>query len=267
MIKELFPTLYWYLTRQRNPLLLFYDFFLCYILPILFIIHIDVNSISSFLPLNYFTVYVFWLGFISVYEIGYVQNDFYSIHIEEKPSLKTSSLKKSDIIKFVLIRLIVFIFCVSLLFLLTNNTHFVCSYIIFTTLIFTIFSIHNTISYIPLRVITFFLLNLGKIFIFSLFGIISGRFPFLLFPFGIIMALYRLLIYVRKKDIIMAKMKDADFAYPPFLIILFLSIIVIDYITTNLTTVQTWKSVVLYIFFILTIARLLNKMKIYKPRN
>ena len=144
-----------------------------------------------------------YLAFISIYEIGYIINDYYSIKFDENSLLKerAPSKFKSKTIKFwISIRLIVFtLFCAFLPFSKYQEWY------IFYLLLFLIFIFHNLIKKKELKVISFFWLALLRFLAPVIFLVNSDFLNSLFFVASTICVPYRLLSYLDGKELLVMK--------------------------------------------------------------
>lgn len=143
--------------------------------PFFFLIYQETNLLDISL------VILSWLSFMAAYEIGYIDNDYYAIKYEDKPSIRLSENQEIiGIVFFVIIRVIT----ISSIFLITANYLNIedasnLLVLIFITLF--IFIIHNRLKR-KNRILSYSILKSSHLFVplilVSKFSII---FPILLF--------------------------------------------------------------------------------------
>lgn len=214
------------------------------------------NFIDSILYL--FSCY---LAFISIYEIGYIINDYYSIKFDENSLLKERAPIKTtrNTIKFwIFIRIIVFTtLCVFLPFGKYQEWY------IFYLLLFIVFSLHNLIKNKELKVISFywlaFLRFLGPVIFLLKFDFLNS----LCFVAGTISVPYRLLSYLDGKELLaMKERKSLHFRVLYFIMPSIFSLLIYRYNYSSLY-------VALSIYFALNafLFYSLEKLKIFKENN
>lgn len=157
-----------------------------------------------------------WYSFITIYEIGYIDNDFFAIRNEKNPSIRLSEkVKKIHVFKFILIRLIYFIIlCILMYYFLNSNVY--KFYIIINITILIVFLIHNRLKR-EKRFITYSVLKLSHFYIplFAYMNIKSLILGLLIFYLP-----YHLYNYLRK-------FKSNEFFLNPIKIFLLQTIVII----------------------------------------
>jgi phosphoserine phosphatase len=133
------PTLYYFIIRFPTNLIgnIYYHLFFPFIFGVL---------VSAFSIKNILILLLAFLGYIALYEIGYILNDCVSVKKEEKPSIRIDPnsffCKKKNIA--MLIRVLSFLFILILLIHLTSSVPYL--FLISNFLILVIFLIVNTIK-------------------------------------------------------------------------------------------------------------------------
>lgn len=188
------PFFYFQQTRLNNKKALFF--------------HGVYEWIPAFVLSLYFTpVYgtvvdllLYYLAFISVYEMGYLLNDQLA-HREENGRKRTDRLPKSRIALFVVIRLIVFL---SITFFQGHMS--APLWWAWYSILILQFALHNFVKLPSLNVITFSTLAFIRFFSPIIVLIPSSMIATLVLPIFINYVLFRLFIYMDSKDML----KDFD---------------------------------------------------------
>jgi len=133
------PTLYYFIVRFPTNLIgnIYYHLFFPFIFGVL---------VSAFSIKNILILLLAFLGYIALYEIGYILNDCVSVKKEEKPSIRIDPnsffCKKKNIA--ILIRVLSFLFISILLIYLTSSIPYL--FLISNFLILVIFLIVNNLK-------------------------------------------------------------------------------------------------------------------------
>ncbi len=159
-----------------------------------------------------------YLAFISIYEIGYLFNDIYSIRYERNPRPRLSKIQWNGTL------LIVYIVMRSLVFIAISlwlNVLITRIWIYFYCFLFVAFTLHNLLRKEELKPITFSCLAFLRFFA-PVFPFISVDTFHLVFPpFFICYFLYRLINYLDSKDfLVMPSRKTPEWKLSFYLITL-----------------------------------------------
>ena len=191
------PFTYTFLTRMKeNKSTVFFHCYYEWIVSVGILYLVEGYSLSD--SICYFLLAYF--SFISIYEIGYLVNDFYSIRYERnpRPRLKKVNWSGAYLYIFVAIRILFFFLISSFLDLLTTKI-----WIYFYFILCVVFMMHNLLRNEELKPITFsclaFLRFFAPVFPFISLDTFNSIFP----PFFICYLLYRLINYLDSKDFLM----------------------------------------------------------------
>ncbi len=144
-----------------------------------------------------------YFAFISIYEIGYIFNDFYSVRFEKNGRLRgPRHVNHSTIITWIIFRLLVFISCS--LFLPFGNSH---EWIIFYVVLSIIFLFHNLINEKELKVISFFWLAFLKFLAPVIFLVKIDYLSSLCLVSSLIYVPFRCLSYLESKSLLLMKLR------------------------------------------------------------
>jgi phosphoserine phosphatase len=105
-----------------------------------------------------------WLAFISLYEIGYIDNDFYAVRREKNPSIRLSkSQGQYDVIKFIVLRILYYMLISFFLFAMyeQQNVFFVLAASLVNL---ALYLVHNRVPQIK-RLFTYSLLKASHLYI------------------------------------------------------------------------------------------------------
>ena len=211
------------------------------------------NFFDSFLYL--FSCY---LAFISIYEIGYIVNDYYSIKFDENSLLKQRApinIKNNTINFWIFLRLILFIlFSLFLPFARTQEWY------IYYFILCIVFSFHNLNKNKDLKVISFFWLAflrfLGPVIFLVKFDYVNS----LCFVAATITVPYRLLSYLEGKELlVMKKRKSLFFRMLYFIMPSIFSLLIFRYNYSSL-----YVSLSIYFALIAFLFYFSEKVKIFK---
>jgi len=188
------PFTYFYATRIKQLKKLFFPVYAEWLLGVLILIYFDypvTKAITSF-----FEGYII---FISIYELGYIANDFYSVKLEDNPRRRAERLSNSNswIAVWVTSRLVIAGVITYLLGFYHNNDWLIC-YAILLLMLFAHNVIRNkrikTFTFINLAFARFFLPLVPLLTVPELYKIIPGIF--------INYILYRTFSYMDSKDLL-----------------------------------------------------------------
>ena len=198
------PFLYFYSSRIKKGGSIFFNLLFEWIPWLILILCFSkYDSLESirFLFLSY-------IAFISLYEIGYIANDYFSINFEEHGRDRAPiSFNKKNIIFWVLFRFIIF-------FLISNYLPFggIYGWNIIYIILLLFFTLHNLIKDLQLKSITFFWLALLKYIIPVVFIVREESIYPLLLIATVIYVPFRFLSYLESKNLLlMNKRKTANF--------------------------------------------------------
>lgn len=133
----LVPSLYYfylYFSYAKSRLIDFLIFYFFFPFSVLLLV-----SGGSILP-SLFLFFISWVGYISLYELGYFMNDFFSIKYETSPSLKIDVLVYRLLPLYIASRIILFLF---VWFVLSLSKLDISSYLFFIFLTMLLFLFHN----------------------------------------------------------------------------------------------------------------------------
>lgn len=140
-----------------------------------------------------------YLAFISLYEIGYLGNDVYSVRKEDKPRRRVKDFDPSDavVLLWIAVRLAAFGMISWYLHVLTNPL-----WLAFYVVLAISFYLHNALKDKELKVMTFvnlaFIRYFAPVFIF----LTSGQLMLLAAPVFLNYVFYRTLMYMDSKDLL-----------------------------------------------------------------
>jgi phosphoserine phosphatase len=144
----------YYYFKERTNFFIFFEriFFIFFVL-------IIANKINFF-PISL----LIWISYITLYEIGYIDNDFYAIRGEINPSIRLSEkVTSSHVFKFIIIRAFYFgIFATLMYDILNFDTYII--YISINISVLLVFLIHNRLPR-EKRVLTYSILKLSHFYI------------------------------------------------------------------------------------------------------
>lgn len=147
---------------------------------------------------------LFWLlsylGFISLYEIGYIFNDLVSVRYETNPRKRLGEYNPNQLEFFILIciRVLSFAFCT---YILSCYFDMKMWWVTMSALIL-LYILHNTIQYKPHKIITFFQLAFIRIIAPIVLVLPTDQFAMIIPVYILCYVLYRSLIYMEHKFIL-----------------------------------------------------------------
>lgn len=218
VIKFLFPFSYFYKSRLNSFRSFFFHFYYEWLLNILILIFVAKQTVID-ATTHFILAY---LAFISIYELGYLANDVFSIRKEINPRKRIRSFDPSSL------ELIIWIFFRLLVF--AGITYFLGAYAAinwwsFYFLLALYFLLHNILASGLLKTFTFF--NLAIFRFFAPIFIFLEKDQFLILVPSVIInyVLYRTLTYMDSKELIkVQEREDASFKFYYYLLFLGLSL-------------------------------------------
>jgi len=200
---------------------------------------------SGFVPISAVSNFILaYLAFISVYEIGYIINDFISIKFEEKPRERLGNIIISDatIYAWILIRVITFLFLTHYLHLLSS-----LNWWIFYAVLIGTFALHNVLKKKEFKILTFISLAFLRFY--------APLFPFIEATYlvnsiiGILLfyVFFRTLTYMDSKGLLLLPSR-ASFSFKAsfYLMLLPLSLVIV-FVTDNYLCL--WLNLYFFIFW------------------
>ena len=200
-----------------------------------------------------------YLAFISIYEIGYIINDYYSIKFDENSLLKERApikVKSKNIINlWISLRLIIF----SLICAFSPFGKFQEWYI-FYLLLCIVFSFHNLIKTKDLKVISYFWLAFLR-FLAPIIFLVNFNFYYsLFFVAATISVPYKLLSYLDGKELlVMKERKSLYFRMLYFIVPSLFSLVIYRYNYSSLYVVLSIYFALLAFLFYIS-----EKLKLFK---
>lgn len=191
-----------------------------------------------------------YIAFISVYEIGYIINDFYSIKFDENSLLKERAPVTTDSTTlkiWISLRLIVFtLFCIYLPFGKYQEWY------IYYLFLFFIFNFHNFCKNRDLKVISYFWLALLRFLAPVIFLVKFDFLNSLFFVAATIFVPYRLLSYLDGKEILlMKKRKSLSFRMIYFIMPSIFSLLIYRFNYTSLyVTLSIYFALIAILFYV-----------------
>jgi phosphoserine phosphatase len=174
---------FYYFKERTNLFTLFERLFF-----ILFVLYIT-NKLD-FLPFSL----LLWISFITMYEIGYIDNDFFAVRKEKNPSIRLSKdVSSFQVYKFISIRIFYFLILISICIYFFNFSFFITNIFLIIGVLF-IFIIHNRLPQ-EKRILSYSILKLSHFYI-PLFAVID-LFD-LLVPLILFYLPYHLFNYLKK---------------------------------------------------------------------
>ena len=221
------PFGYFLKTRLNTKSAILFHGYAEYLLGVLFLLYSGLEPLQA--------VYSFglaYLAFISVYEIGYIINDFISVKFEEKARKRLSGMQISDatIYTWIIIRIAAFLFLTYYLGMISSATWWV-----FYVALSAIFALHNVLKRKEYKILTFVSLAVLRFY--------APLFPFMetallvssINGMMLFYVLFRTLTYIDSKGLLNLPAR-ASFSFKAnyYLLLLPLSIVVVfitnDYI-------------------------------------
>jgi len=194
-IKTLYLPFFYYKYSRLNFISSYFYFFFDYLLLPLLILFWIQNSL--FLK-NILLFFVSFIGYISIYEIGYLLNDCVSVKKETNPTLRADAKINSKLKELIIIRITFFILIIILLLNFINIKN-VLIYLFGILLVSFIFGIHNFSKIFKIRYITFPLLRFSH-FIIPLL-IFDINFLIIFFVYFLFYFLYDEISYLNRNNI------------------------------------------------------------------
>ena len=247
----LLPLSYLYFTRIKKNNFEFYVLFEW--LPAIFLLLIfsSLNIIDVI-----YTVFITYILFNCIYEIGYITNDLLSSKFEENGRIRTSQTIKSFwIVLWIIFRVLFFI--IGTMYINMLNIIWI-SYFLSLLLIF---SLHNLITNLELRIITFTWLAWFRFMTPLFFWIDENQLMGVSLSASISFILFRLLSYMDSKNLLMLENRQSNlfriffFSVPLISILIFWSnknaygyIFLTTYNFFIVTVGITLKKLIKYIF-------------------
>ncbi|MBX9852759.1 MAG: hypothetical protein K2X86_13530 [Cytophagaceae bacterium] len=212
----LFPFIYFIKTRvssfQSFVFHLYYEW-----LPAIGFLFLSAFSLSSAL----IDFLIYYLLFISFYELGYMLNDYYSVKYEDSPRLRSKALSGIEVCVIAAVRVIVFAGIVYIKELWQDP-----EFVIFYLLLGIVFLAHNLIRKKEYKIMTF--VNLATFRYVAPFAfVVSSDFLILILPSVFLnYVFYRTLSYIESKNLLnLPDRKNSQFKIAYYLMLVPLSIL------------------------------------------
>lgn len=257
-IKILYLPLFYYKHSRVNSVSSFFYFFFNYLLLPLLILFWSQGEL--FLK-NILLFVIAFLGYISIYEIGYLINDCISVKNEKDPNLRADSRIKSELKNLIISRIVFFIIALFLLFKFINIKN-VIIYLLGILIVSLVFIIHNFSKKFAIRYITFPLLRLSHFLI-----------PLLIFDinFSIVFFIYFLFYFLYNEISYFYRDRYRNIIFIlNFICIIFLTLIFVyllkpgeNYFFDNIRLIKILKNVGIYLIFVnlpVIFKKLFNKL-------
>ncbi len=197
------------------------------------IFHSYYEWIPAFLILVYLETYstaglakgllLSYLAFISIYEIGYFINDFYSTKFEKNPRPRINEdFASYEVVSFIFFRLLVFSLCTYIL-----GFHFdLIWYTFYITLIIS-FLAHNTITIPAVKTVTFLNLSFYRFFAPIFMFLSEDNFKNILLPIILNYCIFRMLTYMDSKNLLnFTERKTPSFKLAYYLLLIPIHVII-----------------------------------------
>ena len=188
------PFTYFYATRIKQLKKLIFPVYAEWLLGILILIYFSYPATKAIT--DFFEGYII---FISIYELGYIANDFYSVKQEDNPRRRSEGLPHNNswIAVWVISRLLIAAVITYLLGFYHNTDWLIC-YAILLVMLFT----HNVIRNKQIKTFTFINLAFGRFFL-PLVPLLTAAELYKIIP-GIFInyILYRTFSYMDSKDLL-----------------------------------------------------------------
>ncbi len=214
------PFLYFYSSRIKKGGSIFFNLLFEWI-PWLILIF-GFSQYDFFQSLKF--LFLSYIAFISLYEIGYIANDYFSIKFEKDGRYRAPiSFNKRNIIFWISCRVIIFS-------LISNFLPFggIYAWNILYIILLIFFTLHNLIKELQLKSITFFWLALLKYIIPVVFIVREESIYPLLLIATVIYVPFRFLSYLESKNLLlMNKRKTVNFRTFYFSVPIFFSVFLI----------------------------------------
>lgn len=204
--QDILPLNYWLRTRIKTSKTLLIYLVMNLLIAASIIVYAKGFGVTAFVSIVHLTI--FWLAYLSLYELGYFHNDFWSLKKEQESGINLEKQAPELFDKKLLYLAVVsrLIFSLSLFYLLDFLLAPAILHELFIILliIFLAFAAHNTIAY-KLRPFSFFLLYFGRYAL--VYPFVKHEFNSLvLFYIFIIPALGYTLIYTLSKNIALSNL-------------------------------------------------------------
>ncbi len=184
-------------------------------------------------------IWLYYLSFISIYEIGYVVNDQIA-HVEPGARQRTTRLSIVQLVVFIGIRLLVFLIITGIQ--LQTYSEFWWGWYFLLVLQFTL---HNTLKVTSLKTITFSYLAFARFFspivMLLPFAVISP----LLLPVVLNYVIFRLFTYMDSKDMLVNFDRKSNSYYIGYYLLLFSFSTLLSYLF------NTWVPLVFNLYYLL----------------
>jgi len=218
-LRFLLPFSYFFKSRLQKARDIIFHFYYEWLIAFLLLAYFTNDSLER-VAVNFFLAY---FAFISIYEIGYLGNDVYSVRNEKDPRLRIKNFNPTNtqLILWVLVRITIFLLISLYLKVMDNPV-----WIVFYLLIILFFLLHNIIKQKEYKVFTFINLAFTR-FLAPVFIFLTSEQLMLIIPSIILnYVLYRTLTYMDSKQLlVMPNRTEAGFKLNYYLLIGGLSIL------------------------------------------
>ena len=201
-LKQLLPFTYYLNSRLINIKLFVFHSYYEWVPAIIILIMNGYGFLES-LKLFFLSYFLF----ISVYEIGYIFNDYVSIKHEKNPRLRNQRKNINNFILFGWISLRVSFFLIVSILFFEINTQLISFY----TLLLISFFIHNSLKNSDLKYLTFINLSIFRFLAPWVFFVPSENVLLYLTPILFFYVLFRSLTYLDSKNLLFMKTKKSKF--------------------------------------------------------
>ncbi|WP_210466230.1 hypothetical protein [Rufibacter roseolus] len=205
VLKFLFPFTYFFRSRLQTLTDIVFHLYYEWVLAFVLLFYFSGNEIGSSV-VNFLLAYI---AFISIYEIGYLGNDVYSVRNELNPRLRVKNFNPSNfqLLIWVLFRIAIFLGITIYLDVLDSAKWWT-----FYTAIVLFFYLHNVIKQKELKTFTFVNLAFTR-FLAPIFIFLSKEQLLLIIPSVLICyVFYRTLTYMDSKGLLnVPSRKNASF--------------------------------------------------------
>lgn len=227
------PFLYFQNTRLNNSKAFFFHFAYEW-LPAIVIAFYYSPLLDTLLD-----IWLYYLSFISIYEIGYVVNDLIA-HVEPVARQRTTRLPIYQLLVFVGIRLLIFLVITRIQ--LQTYSEFWWGWYFFLALQF---ALHNVLKVTSLKTITFSYLAFARFFspivMLLPFAVISP----LLLPVVLNYVVFRLFTYMDSKDMLINFDRKSNSYYIGYYLLLFSFSALLSYLF------KTWVPIVFNLYYLI----------------
>lgn len=246
------PFGYFIKTRLNTPSAILFHGFAEFLLGCCLMIYVGISpmvTIKSFL-LCYF-------AFISVYEIGYIFNDFVSVRFEKNPRKRLASWNPSNglIICWVIIRIVVFL-GLSYYLQVLNQERWIYFYLVLAT----VYTLHNSLAKKEYKIFSFISLGFLRFYA-PIFIFLPKEFLLLSIPAVFLnYILFRAITYMDSKDLIKIPGRNSlTFKTNYYLIFLPLSLLIS---ILSLNWLSLWLNLYFLTFWVVLL--IISKMRLIK---